>query len=147
ARAGGRASEWGIGRARAPASAPRLPRALPRRISLGSHAIWPPVRAGIILRMVTIVHAPPPGSLVTADSKAFAAWLERVGAAYSPDERSAIAKALDAARIRYGGLTTADGEPWLDRALGAAAIVAGLKVDVDSVRAAILLGAPSVASF
>ncbi|TMG86651.1 MAG: bifunctional (p)ppGpp synthetase/guanosine-3',5'-bis(diphosphate) 3'-pyrophosphohydrolase [Betaproteobacteria bacterium] len=97
--------------------------------------------------MVTIVHAPPPGSLVTADSKAFAAWLERVGAAYSPDERSAIAKALDAARIRYGGLTTADGEPWLDRALGAAAIVAGLKVDVDSVRAAILLGAPSVAGF
>src|SRR5439155_15106657 len=46
-----------------------------------------------------------------------------------------------------GHLTTADGEPWIDRTLGAAAIVAGLKVDVDSVRAAILLGAPSVASF
>src|SRR5439155_15399224 len=46
-----------------------------------------------------------------------------------------------------GHLTTADGEPWLDRTLGAAAIVAGLKVDASSVRAAILLGAPSVAGF
>src|SRR5438552_3362171 len=97
--------------------------------------------------MVAIVHAPPPGSLLTADSKVFADWLDQVGAAYSPDERAAIAKALEAARLRYGHLTTADGEPWLDRALGAAAIVAGLKVDVDSVRAAILLGAPSVAGF
>ena len=97
--------------------------------------------------MVAIVHAPPPGSLVTADSKAFAAWLDQVGAAYSPDERVAIATALEAARLRYGHLTTADGEPWLDRTLGAAAIVAGLKVDMSSVRAAILLGAPSIAGF
>ncbi len=97
--------------------------------------------------MVAIVHVPPPGSLVSADSKAFAAWLDQIGAAYSPDERVAIGDALDAARLRYGHLTTADGEPWLDRTLGAAAIVAGLKVDVSSVRAAILLGAPSVAGF
>ncbi len=97
--------------------------------------------------MVVIVHVPPPGSLVSADSKAFAAWLDQIGAAYSPDERVAIGDALDAARLRYGHLTTADGEPWLDRTLGAAAIVAGLKVDVSSVRAAILLGAPSVAGF
>ncbi|HEX8010384.1 MAG TPA: bifunctional (p)ppGpp synthetase/guanosine-3',5'-bis(diphosphate) 3'-pyrophosphohydrolase [Casimicrobiaceae bacterium] len=97
--------------------------------------------------MVAIVRAAPPSSLATADPEAFAAWLEQVGAAYTSDERASLAKALDHARERYRDLATADGEPWLDRALGTAAIVAGLKVDADSVRAAILLGLPSLAGF
>src|SRR5437016_2520481 len=95
-------------------------------------------RAGIIARMVAIVHVP----LAAADAKAFAAWIDHVAAAYAPAERAAIGKALDSARVRYTGLRTADGEPWLDRALGTAGIVAALKLDADSVRAAILLGAP-----
>src|SRR5258706_8279233 len=97
--------------------------------------------------MVAIVHVPPPGSLVSADSKVFAAWLAQVGAGHSPDERVAIANGLEAARLRYGRLATADGGPWLGRTLGAAGFVAGLKVGVSSVRAAILLGATSVAGF
>jgi len=97
--------------------------------------------------MVAIVHVPSPGSLAAADAKAFAAWIDHVAAAYAPAERAAIGKALDSARVRYTGLRTADGEPWLDRSLGTAGIVAALKLDADSVRAAILLGAPFAPGF
>ncbi len=97
--------------------------------------------------MVAIVHAAPPSSFATADPQAFATWLEQVAAAYSAEERAALGSAVDAARARYGALATADGEPWIDRALGTAAIVAGLKLDADSARAAILLGMPSIPGF
>jgi len=86
-------------------------------------------------------------SLASADAQTFAAWLEQVGAAYPLDERARIGKALAAARASYGDQRTADGELWLDRALGTAAIVATLKLDAESVRAAILLGVPATAGF
>ncbi len=41
----------------------------------------------------------------------------------------------------------ADGEPALDRALGTATILAGLKLDADSLRAALLLGVPVAGAF
>jgi GTP pyrophosphokinase len=97
--------------------------------------------------MVAIVHAAAPSSFVGADAGAFADWLEHAVAAYSAHDRAAIARALDAARQRYGDRSTADGEPWIDRALGTAAIVTGLKLDADSACAAILLGLPSIAGF
>jgi GTP pyrophosphokinase len=97
--------------------------------------------------MVAIVRAAAPSSFAAAEPPAFAQWLEQVGAAYSPDERAAIGKALDVARSRYRALATTDGEPWIDRALGTAAIVAGLKLDAESVRAAVLLGMPHTAGF
>jgi GTP pyrophosphokinase len=97
--------------------------------------------------MAAIIGAAPAGSLAGANPEAFSAWLEQVGAAYSADERARIGKALAAARARYGELATPDGEPWLDRALGTAAIVAGLKLDGESVRAAILLGVPALPGF
>ncbi|HET9764152.1 MAG TPA: HD domain-containing protein, partial [Casimicrobiaceae bacterium] len=97
--------------------------------------------------MVAIVRAAPPSSFASAGSEAFATWLEQIGAAYSAPERAAIAKAVDAARAGYGDRATTDGEPWIDRALGTAAILAGLKLDADSVRAAVLLGMPHIAGF
>jgi GTP pyrophosphokinase len=97
--------------------------------------------------MVAIVRAAPPSSFVAADPAAFATWLDLVAAAYSADERAAIARALDAARGRYGDLATADGEPWIDRALATAAIVAGLKLDVESICAAVLMGMPFMPGF
>src|SRR5438128_4496195 len=93
--------------------------------------------------MVAVLHAAPEA----AAPEAIAAWLERTGAAYTTDERRAIAAALDVARPLYGDLCAPDGEPWLDRVLGTAAIVAGLKLDATSVRAAALLGAPHCANF
>src|SRR5437867_11872340 len=97
--------------------------------------------------MVAIVHPASPGSSTASDPKALAAWIDHFAAAYAPAERAAIGKALDSARVRYTGLRTADGEPWLDRSLGTAGIVAALKLDADSVRAAILLGAPFAPGF
>jgi GTP pyrophosphokinase len=93
--------------------------------------------------MVAVLHTAPEA----AAPEALAAWIEHTGAAYTPDERAAIAKAVAFARERYADLCTSDGEPWLDRALGTAAIVAGLKLDADSVRAALLLGVPHCPGF
>src|SRR5262249_34983967 len=99
------------------------------------------------VRMVSLVRALRASSSAVADPEALKAWLDQAAAAYSPDERAAIAKALDFARERYRELRASDGEPWLDRALGTAAIVASLKLDADSVRAALLLGLPALAGF
>jgi GTP pyrophosphokinase len=97
--------------------------------------------------MVSLVGAPRATSSAVANPEALTAWLEQAAAAYSPDERAAIAKALDFARERYGELRASDGEPWLDRALGTAGIVASLKLDATSVRASLLLGLPDLAGF
>ena len=97
--------------------------------------------------MVSLVRTPRDVSSAVANPEALTAWLQQAAAAYSPDERAAIAKALDFARERYGELRANDGEPWLDRALGTAGIVASLKLDSTSVRASLLLGLPALAGF
>jgi GTP pyrophosphokinase len=93
--------------------------------------------------MVAVMHGAPE----SASPEALAAWNAQVGHALAPAERDAIAAVADHARALYGDRCTADGEPWLDRALATAAIVAGLKLDADSVRAAILVGAPHLDGF
>ena len=82
--------------------------------------------------MVAVLHGAPE----SASPEALAAWNAQVGHALAPAERDVIAAVADYARALYGDRRTADGEPWLDRALATAAIVAGLKLDADSVRAA-----------
>lgn len=93
--------------------------------------------------MVAVLHAAPE----SASPEALAAWSAQVGQALASEERVAIAAVAEHARVLYGDRCTADGEPWLDRALATAAIVAGLKLDADSVRAAVLLGAPHLEGF
>jgi len=93
--------------------------------------------------MVAVTHSAPQA----AAPAALAAWLEQAGAAYAPDARAAIGAAVAYARERYADLCTSDGEAWLDRALGTAAIVAGLKLDAESVRASVLLGVPHCEGF
>ena len=88
--------------------------------------------------MVAVLHSAPE----VAAPEALAAWTDRVSEGLAPDERIALLTTLDAARALYGDRCAPDGESWLDRALGTAAIVAGLKLDVDSVRAAMMVGAP-----
>ncbi len=97
--------------------------------------------------MAAQIGAAADGSLKSASVEDFAAWVEQVGAGYAAPERAAIAAALAAARSSYGETRAPDGEPWLDRALGTAAIVAGLKLDAESVCAAVLLGIPSLPGF
>jgi GTP pyrophosphokinase len=97
--------------------------------------------------MVAVIRAAAPAASAVSSPESLAAWLEQVGAIYTAEERAGIARAVELARTRYGALATADGEPWLDRALGTAGIVASLRLDADSVRAGVLLGLPHLAGF
>ncbi len=94
-------------------------------------------------RMVAVLHAAPR----TAAPDAVAAWLDSLTSDYSTEERAAFGAALDYAREHTGDAAMADGESALDRALGTATILAGLKLDVDSIRAALLLGVPVAGTF
>ena len=83
----------------------------------------------------------------TGASQAVAAWLDSLESDYSADVRASFAAAIDYARAGTGSATMADGEPALDRAVGAATILAALKLDPDSIRAALLLGLPVAGAF
>jgi len=93
--------------------------------------------------MVAVASAAPQ----TAAPRAVAAWLETLSVDYSADERASFQAALDYARERVRDATMPDGELALDRALGAATILASLKLDAGSIRAALLLGLPVAGSF
>ncbi len=93
--------------------------------------------------MVAVLHAAPR----TDAPQAVAAWLDTLVPDYSEDERASFAAAYDFARAHTGDAAMADGEPALDRALGTATILASLKLDADSVRAALLLGLPVAGAF
>ncbi len=77
----------------------------------------------------------------------YAARIAQAASGYTPAERTAIEAAFELARKRYGNALTAEGEPWLARATGTATIVAELKLDAESVRAALLIGVPDVPGF
>ena len=93
--------------------------------------------------MVAVLHAAP----LTAAPEAVAAWLDTLSREYSAEERAAFAAAFEHARSQCGDATMPDGESVLDRALGTATILAGLKLDPDSIRAALLLGLPVAGAF
>ena len=93
--------------------------------------------------MVAVLHAAPQAAVPAA----VAAWLDSLSNDYSPAEREAFAAVLDYAREHTGNAQMAEGEPALDRALGTATILAGLKLDADSIRAALLLGVPVAGAF
>jgi GTP pyrophosphokinase len=93
--------------------------------------------------MVAVLNAAPQ----TAAPQAVAAWLDSLAADYSSDERAAFAAAFDYARERCGTAVMPEGDPVLDHGLGVAHILAGLRLDRDSIRAALLLGLPVAGAF
>jgi GTP pyrophosphokinase len=93
--------------------------------------------------MVAVLHAAPQ----TAAPQAVVAWLETLSREYSSEERASFAAAFEHARARCSDAVMPDGESALDRAFGAATILAGLKLDPDSIRAALLLGLPVGGAF
>jgi len=93
--------------------------------------------------MVAVLHAAPQAAVPQAVS----AWVDSLVADYSDAERASLADAFEYARARTADAAMADGEPALDRALGTATILAGLKLDADSLRAALLLGVPVAGAF
>jgi GTP pyrophosphokinase len=93
--------------------------------------------------MVAVLHAAPQ----TAAPKAVAAWLDTLTGEYSAEDRASFSAAFEYARARATDAVMGDREPVLDRALGTATILAGLRLDPDSIRAALLLGLPVAGTF
>ena len=93
--------------------------------------------------MVAVLHA----SLETAAPQTVAAWLVSLAADYSTDERASFAAAYDYAREHCGEAATPEGDRALDRALGTARSLAELKLDRDSILAALLQGLPAAGAF
>ena len=92
--------------------------------------------------MVAVLHARP-----AHEVQSLAVWLQDLAGQYTPAEVERIDRALAYARERCAGTLTRDGEAWLDRALGTATILAGLKLDADSVCAALLIGLPTAGGY
>jgi GTP pyrophosphokinase len=93
--------------------------------------------------MVAVLHAAPRA----AAPQTVAAWLESLAPTYQPSVRETFATALDLARERCRDARLPDGEGVLDRAVGAATIIASLHLDPDSIVAALLSGLPAVNAF
>ena len=93
--------------------------------------------------MVAVVHAKP-GS---AAPQAVAAWLDALAGAYPRDAIESFRQAFDYTLARTGDQAGADGEKLVDRALGIAGIVAGLKLDPASIRSALLAVLPGCRAF
>jgi GTP pyrophosphokinase len=85
--------------------------------------------------MVAVLHS----STASVAPQAVAAWLDSIAADYSMSERESFASAFELARAHAAAEVMPEGEPALDRALGTATILAGLKLDADSIRGALLL--------
>src|SRR5438045_4347138 len=93
--------------------------------------------------MVAVLHAAPRA----AAPQAVAAWLESLAPTYQASVRDRFAAALELARDGCGDARLPDGQRALDRAVGAAMIVASLHVDPDSIVDALLSGLPAANRF
>ncbi len=93
--------------------------------------------------MVAVVHAAPK----TAAPEAIAAWLDGLAGSYPQDDIAGIRAAFEYARERCAEAAGRDGERLIDRAMGAATILAGLGLDAGAVRAALLTGLPAAGAF
>jgi GTP pyrophosphokinase len=93
--------------------------------------------------MVAVLHTAPRA----AAPQAVAAWLESLAPRYSETERAMLSSAFDLAHERAGDARMPDGEPALDRAVGAATIVASLELDPDTIASALLIGLPVAGAF
>jgi GTP pyrophosphokinase len=93
--------------------------------------------------MVAVSHA----VREAAAPKAVADWLDALAGVYPDEDRRAFEAALAYARERCGNERGRDGELLIDRAIGTAMIVAGLKLDAGTVRAALLIGLAGAHAF
>jgi GTP pyrophosphokinase len=93
--------------------------------------------------MVAVLHAAPQAAVPDA----VAGWLQSLAGTHGGDAQAAVGRAIAFARARCADARMPDGEPILDRALGTAAILAAIRLDVDSLVAAVLLGLPLTGAF
>ena len=93
--------------------------------------------------MVAVVRAAP-GS---AAPQAVASWLDSLEGIYSREDVASFRSAFEYTHSRVAEARAADGESLADRALGTAGIVAGLRLDPESVRVALLSVLPAAKAF
>ena len=93
--------------------------------------------------MVAVLHAAPHASA----PHAIAAWLATLRGIYPDEDLGAFEAAFAYARERCGTTSGREGEPLIDRAVGTATILAGLKLDAGTIRAALLSGVPGAGAF
>ncbi|HSD61829.1 MAG TPA: bifunctional (p)ppGpp synthetase/guanosine-3',5'-bis(diphosphate) 3'-pyrophosphohydrolase [Burkholderiales bacterium] len=84
-----------------------------------------------------------PGSpVISRISPDAESWMEHFAARLEPAEAALVRRALDFALPLYEGKSLATGEPVAENALGTAGVLAQLRLDPDSLAAAILHAAP-----
>jgi GTP pyrophosphokinase len=88
--------------------------------------------------MVAVLHAAP---------QAVSDWLDGLRADYGDDAVARLSAAWQRLCAAAGETRGADGERLADRALGTATILAGLKLDPDSIAAALLAPLPALGAF
>jgi GTP pyrophosphokinase len=88
--------------------------------------------------MVAVLHAAP---------QAVSDWLDGLRADYGDDAVARLSAAWQRLCAAAGETRGADGERLTDRALGTATILAGLKLDPDSIAAALLAPLPALGAF
>jgi len=93
--------------------------------------------------MVAVAHSAPEAGA----PQAIAQWLATLRSVYPPGDLEAFEAALLHARERCGDRVGRDGERLFDRALATATILAGLKLDAGTVRAALLTGLSGANAF
>jgi GTP pyrophosphokinase len=93
--------------------------------------------------MVAVLHRAP----ATGVAHAIETWLAGLAGTYPDDDIRTFDAAFAYAREHCADLCGRDGEPLLDRAVGTATILAGLKLDAATVRAGLLIGLPAAGAF
>jgi GTP pyrophosphokinase len=93
--------------------------------------------------MVAVLHA----AQDAGTPRTVTAWLATLRGVYPDEDCDAFELALAYARERCGDALAGDGEPLIDRAVGTAMIVADVKLDAGTVRAALLSGLPGAGAF
>jgi GTP pyrophosphokinase len=83
-----------------------------------------------------------PSSLSVKGFKDTQAWLDNLAGLFAPAEVYAIRRAYDLAEPLYAGRTELTGTPLMRHALGAAAILASMHMDYETISAAILHAVP-----
>ena len=90
--------------------------------------------------MVSVTHKFTPAS--KQDGLNIQTWLESLSKSFAPAEVEVIRRACEFAEPLYAGHIEATGVPLLQHALGAAAILAGMNLDYETLVAAILHAVP-----
>jgi len=73
-----------------------------------------------------------------------AAWLAQLSERMQPADRALLSRALALAQERYAGQSNAYAEPLLGHCREVTAILAGLRLDVDTLAAGLLSGLPAL---